>query len=75
MTRTLISLAPLAAVCALIAVRLVTVSRRRKREDEAAARQFEQQVAQALAACRADDQFWSIVEQEFGAQQQARRPQ
>ena len=72
--RTLISLAPLAAVCALITVRVLTVARRRKREDREATARFEQQVAQALAACRDDDDFWPFAEQQFRIQG-LRRPQ
>jgi hypothetical protein len=76
MIRTLISLAPMAAICALITVRVLTVARRRKREDREAVARFEQQVAQALAACRDDDEFWASAEQQFTSQGQApRRPQ
>jgi hypothetical protein len=67
MTRTLISLAPMAAVIALITIRVITVTRHRRREDRAGAARFEQQVAQALAACRDDDEFWWFAEQQFGA--------
>lgn len=75
MTRTLISLAPMAAICALITVRVLTVARRRRREDQAAAARFEQQVAEALAACRDDDKFFVFAEQQFTSQGQApRRP-
>jgi hypothetical protein len=76
MTRTLISLAPMAAIITLIAVRVLMVKRRRDREDQAAAARFEQQVAQALAACRDEDGFWAFAEQQFPGQAQApRRPQ
>jgi len=74
MIRVLISLAPMAAVIALIAIRVLTVARRRRREDLEADRRFEQQVAQALAACRDDDDFWPFAERQFGVQG-LRRPQ
>jgi hypothetical protein len=76
MIRTLISLAPMAAVCVLITVRVLTVARRRRREDQAASARFEQQVAQALAACRDDGGFWTFAEQQFGDQARTvRRPE
>jgi hypothetical protein len=75
-TRTLISLTPMAAVFALITIRVLTVARRRKREDREAAARFDRQVAQALAACRDDDGFWAFAEQQFTSQGQTpRRPQ
>jgi hypothetical protein len=66
--RTLISLAPLAVALSIIAVRLLTVARRRKREDREAMARFEQQAAQALAACRDEDEFWAFAEQQFRVQ-------
>lgn len=56
MTRLLLSLTPLAEACALIAIWALTIRYRQKREDRAAALRFERQVAQALAACRDEDE-------------------
>jgi hypothetical protein len=61
MTRTLISLAPLAAALTIIAVRLLVVARRRKREDQETAERIEA----GVAARRAEDAYIAWLEEQF----------
>jgi hypothetical protein len=67
-TRTLISLAPLAAACALIGFRVLATARRRRREDRETARRIEA----AVAARSAERAYLDWLEERF--EEEARQP-
>jgi hypothetical protein len=68
MTRVLISLAPLAAACALIGFRVLATARRHQREDRETARRIEA----AVAARRAERAYIDWLEERF--EEEARQP-
>jgi hypothetical protein len=68
MTRILISLAPLAAACALTGFRVLATARRHRREDRETALRIEA----AVAARRAETAYIDWLEERF--EEEARQP-
>ena len=64
MTRTLISFAPAAAICVLIAVQVISEARRRRREDRLTA----ERIGAAVAARRDGQAYIAWLEERFAAE-------